>query len=428
MLRANLAFLVASLLTGLGNYAYQIVVGRLLSPTDYGAVAALISLYYVVLVPASVFSTLSMGLSTRAAASASREQIRGVYSSLTRQAAGTGLLISAVLIIFSRPIAAFLHIDSTSPLMLLAAASVLAVILPVPRGILQGTQRFGALSANTVLESMLKVVLAAGLILAGFGRDGALGALVLSSGIALLAARLVLRHLRRVTGIQPPRRQIANVGLPILVASLAMAVLQGGDVVIVRHLLQPHEAGLYSAMSTLGKLIFFVTASLAGVMFPVVGTLYHAGRPHRRTSNAFVAASASVSVVGIVLFHLCARPLVLGSLGPEYLAIVPQLSWFATAVGMLGVSNTLISYFLSTGRKSFLWPLALIAPAYPLVIWLLQPSSLSQVVQIDIALNALLLAALIAAYVRQGQAFKPIFSRLLERKPELDVIDRYARV
>src|SRR6202030_3308591 len=97
---------------------------------------------------------------------------------------GVGLPVAAVLVLFRGPLSTYLQISDERIIWVLAAASLMALLVSVTRGALQGFRRFVALSINTVLDTALRVVAAVGLILAGLGALGGVIAIVIGPGVA----------------------------------------------------------------------------------------------------------------------------------------------------------------------------------------------------------------------------------------------------
>jgi O-antigen/teichoic acid export membrane protein len=147
--------LVASLLAGFFNYLYQLSMGRLLPPEDYGVLISLLSLLYI-------FSMLSVTINTSAAKFTSVYKVKGEYGRIkvmlfkvSRGLSLLVLLLVAILLILSPYIAAFLDVDLFLVFVLVLAIPPL-LILPVPQGILRGLQRFVALGTSNVSRAVVK--------------------------------------------------------------------------------------------------------------------------------------------------------------------------------------------------------------------------------------------------------------------------------
>src|SRR5205807_9037784 len=82
------------------------------------------------------------------------------------------LLVILAGILLAGPVADFLHLHSPWPVVWLGVGVAVFWQVGIPRGILQGTQRFSALSANLALELVVRctalgVLLAVGTAVAG---------------------------------------------------------------------------------------------------------------------------------------------------------------------------------------------------------------------------------------------------------------------
>src|SRR3546814_6963783 len=86
------------------------------------------------------------------------------------------------------------------------------------------------------------------------------------------------------------------------IAFVALAILQHQDLVLANRLLDAGDAGAFAALSTIGGLVAFATATLPLVLLP-------ASR-RRETGSLLVAAGAAVAVaIGAVVVALLASDL-----------------------------------------------------------------------------------------------------------------------
>jgi O-antigen/teichoic acid export membrane protein len=125
-------------------------------------------------------------------------------------------------------------------------------------------------------------------------------------------------------------------------------------VLLAKHFLPGNDPGLYSAMSLLGKILFFGTISISAVMFPRVAALHADGKSALRIvdlSLALVAAGGSVIVAFYWLFPHFTITLLLRR--QEYQGIAPYLGTFALAMLGLAIANVLVYYFVAVHRRRF---------------------------------------------------------------------------
>src|SRR5206468_8639266 len=95
--------------------------------------------------------------------------------------------------LFARPIATYAHVGSTIPILVLGFSIALIWQVAIPRGILQGLQRFMSLSLNLSLELVVRTAAVLALLAAGYAVSGAMAAvllgLILGFGLGLYALR-----------------------------------------------------------------------------------------------------------------------------------------------------------------------------------------------------------------------------------------------
>src|SRR6266540_1850760 len=118
--RAGLTIAPAMAVANGLNYAFNLVMLRLLEPADYGALGALLAVILIGTVP---------GLALQA-----------VVARHTALRAGDRRAVPAL--------AAFLHLGSSAPALWLAANVLPLPIVSALQGMLQGAQHFGALAAS----------------------------------------------------------------------------------------------------------------------------------------------------------------------------------------------------------------------------------------------------------------------------------------
>jgi O-antigen/teichoic acid export membrane protein len=149
----------------------------------------------------------------------------------------------------------------------------------------------------------------------------------------------------------------------------AITLFYNFDVLLAKHFLSTQDAGLYAAMSLLGKILFFGTISISVVMFPRVAAIHAEGRRAHRTVNlslALVTAAGGVVVAAYFLIpgqvvHLLLRK-------PEYNAVASYLGLFSLAMLGLAIANILVYYFVASHKRRFVWGIGLGAVAFAVLL------------------------------------------------------------
>src|SRR5206468_12115068 len=166
LIRQNLILFGGGLVAGIGGFVYHAIAGRVLSPETYGQVAFLIAVYAVGTGPALI---LIVVLARYTAMLNARVDpgVRSLLARTVRLIAIPCLFFILLTALFARPIAIYAHVGSTIPILILGFSIALIWQVAIPRGILQGLQRFTALSLNLSLELVVRTAVVFALLRAG---------------------------------------------------------------------------------------------------------------------------------------------------------------------------------------------------------------------------------------------------------------------
>lgn len=283
---AALPLLVAVAVQSIGNLAYHAVVGRALSPEEYGALGAVLSAMTLVAVPLTALQT----------AAARTTASYGLTRSTARRAArttATWFLVAAAGVLAVSPVVAdYLRLPSTGDAMLLAPTLVVAGLLAVSRGLLLGVSDVGTVASSYVVGTGVRLVAGISLTWAA-GVTGALIGTLLGemAALAVLAAGLA----RRSRGA-PARIE----GRDVLVAGTVVTglfVFTTVDLLLARHHLSGWESGGYVAAATIGKTVLALPAAAVSVAYPRLVAAWGSQRARR----TLVAALGVVAVPGLVV-------------------------------------------------------------------------------------------------------------------------------
>lgn len=389
---------VGSLIGGGGNYLYHLLMGRMLGPVDYGVLASLISIIYLLSVPTS---TLCLVIVKFVSALQGEKKLRGV-SAFFRRITGKLLLFSLLFLLFFiviSPLAAsFLHLNSILPLLILGVAFFGGIFSSINRAVLQGLLRFSYLAACGILEAGLKVITAVLLVIFGFKVNGALFALLVGVVAAYLFSLFPLRFL-------PPEgeekslngREILTFALPVFFSILAFTSLYTTDIVLVRHFLPAYEAGFYSALANLGKIIFFTSSPVVMVMFPMVSERHSNGKDYQSLLFLSSGLVFLICLVIALVYFLTPQLMVKILYGRQYLAASPYLFLFAVFISLYSFSYLLTNFYLSIKKvKPVVFPV--VAALAQVILISLFHQSLSEVIWISILILTLLFTALLLYY------------------------------
>jgi O-antigen/teichoic acid export membrane protein len=345
-LRHNVVFFTGSTLVSFLNYLYYPVLGRLMSPADFGEVQTITSFFLQAAVFLSVLALTTIRVLKKYEGRPERED---VVSEIEWLAVLTGLVLFGLMLVFAGPLQQFFRFTSVVPFILLALTFLAGIPLAFSNSYLQGHHRFAALSRSNVAGAASKLVLSAGLVLAGLQAVGAILGLFLSQLInlgythwqAAKVGRPNLTFAWRLPRLGLIRPELQFAGL-ILITSLSINTLLSLDIIAVKHYFDPRTAGLYAAIATVARIIFFLTGPLAAVLVASVRLDDPAhNRALLKRSLGLVAGLGGSALVFFALFPYFTVRLLMGPSYTHFSYLLPPLS---LAIFLLSLSNLFIYY------------------------------------------------------------------------------------
>jgi O-antigen/teichoic acid export membrane protein len=352
LVRQNLTLFIGGLVAGIGGFVYHAIAGRVLGPTTYGEVAFLIAVYSVGTAPALI---LIVVLARYTATLIARGDV-GVRTLMTRTirlVAIPGLIAVLVTTLIARPVADFEHLGSALPVLILGFSIALVWQVAIPRGILQGLQRFTSLSLNLGLEMVVRTTVAFGLLTAGYAVSGAMAAVFIGLAFCFGLGLFSLRDHFGKSGTRVPLRAMFGFSLTAAAGIIGIQVLYNQDVILAVHYLSGHAGGIYGGLNKIGTILFFLTLSVSQVLFPrvveAVAKEQHPGRILAQSAGILTALGA-----GALLVFAVVPGLVVGILfGPGFRDATP----YVLAVGVIGLSlsldNLLVQFLMAVHDRTF---------------------------------------------------------------------------
>ena len=360
LLKHGLILFAAGLVGNILNYFYQFAMGRMLGPEHYGVLATLISLTYILTIPAQTVQTFTAKLVSKQHVTGHPDVLSYFIRRLLTKAALGGLVGAGLLMSASVPIARFLRISSAAPVVMLAAVFLFQLLAPVLNGGLLGLQRFSHFSWVQIANYFTKLVLGVALAALGLGVNGAMAGLVLGAAIGVWLGLCFLRDVIMVVPIKARLPKMMSALGCTLLAFLFLTLISNADVILVRRFFTDVEAGYYGAASTIAKTVLFASVAIAGAMFPKVVARGEEGnsiviKQLLRDALVYTGLLAGFGALVLNLFPTFVVSLLFGSEYSESARLVGLLSW---AMFFLGLSSVAVMYQMAIGVYRFIFVLA----------------------------------------------------------------------
>lgn len=407
LIKGSVVVTVGTLVGGFLSYMYSALMGRMLGPADFGDLGAINSYFVLLTAVGGGLLTVTMYYVSTLSANNNLVGVARFYKKFVRIVL-IGSIGLAALAIFTSPLAAsFFSIGDKKALAFALLSIVASLILVVNRGVLQGTQRFGQLTISNILEYAIKLAAAYLLVKLGFSIAGAALAIPIGALGAFALTLIPLRNILRGDGSPsapssdffPNRKEITLYFLPALASNAFLLLLMNLDILLVKKFFAAELAGQYVAVSTIAKIIFYITGPITAVMFPLIATQRSRGEKHYSTLIGATLITLVGSAIILFLYTAFDSQIVTALYGKSYQALSSLLPTSAGLVIVLSLVNLMSQYFLSIQRYWFIAEMAV--AAIGLIIYVLShtPNSVSLTLHYLITGFLVLLSVMVVDYL-----------------------------
>lgn len=377
-------------------YLYNIIVGRMVGPDNYGVFSSLISIMYIITVFTYTVVFLVAKFCAQYYSVKDMDSIYSIFKYATKKTLYISIILFIILAAVSPVASSFLKTRSVIPILILDASLLIVFVTAVNRGVLQGTFKFFSLAVNNAVEMVLRIVISFFLIYIGWSINGALWGLALGILGAYLLSFISMKDILK-EGREKiiDTRSIKIYALPLILSYLGMTLLYTVDIILAQHYLSDYNAGIYSALSNFGKIIFFSSSSIVVVLFPMAAERSALGQKHSNLLRDSVIIVSVISVILLGIFFLMPNLLVKLFFGKEFMEAAPYLVSFGMVMFVYSIINVYVNYYLSVNKTKIAY-LPFIFSILLVILMVLFHNSIEQIIYIRMIHMILLLMGVLA--------------------------------
>ncbi len=353
LIRDGFLLFSATMILNFSSYLFHFYMGRVLGPSDYGILGALLSIVYFISVPFNTIQTTVTKTVSELVVGKNYEKIKYFIKRLLKILFLLSLGLILIFLASVKFISGFLGIPVNS-LFVLSFFILFALLLPITRGVLQGLQLFKKLSFTLVFEGITKILFGYLLVRFGLGVNGAISAIIISYIIPFVIAFYYIKFIFSSKEKSFSSKSFSY-SIPVLVALSSLTAFFTVDVIVVKHFFSEILAGYYAALSIIGKTIFFATFSITAVMFPKVSEMHTSKKDYR---PLFSKSIVLILIVGgfMALFYFLFPGFIINIFfGSKYLFILPYLGKFSLFILFYSLCYIICFYNLAIRRYNFIY-------------------------------------------------------------------------
>ena len=359
-------FFAGSMLANILNYAFHLVVGRMVSIEVYGEIESLVSLINIISIPALTITMIATRYCAEYKANRDKSGTYQIIRYLNRKVFTYGVPVFLLAICLTPLASNFLKIENKLALLIVWLMMFGSFFAAINTGALNGWQKFKNTSIIGILGVAVKLIFGIVFIKIGLELSGVMGSFALGMIASYIASWLFLKFIfgRKKHNNEESKAidlgAIKKYAISLFLGNLAINILGNVDMVIAKSNLDSFDAGWYGGLTIASKTIFFATGVIATVLFSMSAEDKYKNKKSNNLRNALILVGLG-SAVGTIIFFIAPGFILSILFGDKYIGAASYLGWFALMVSIFSVNNLIFQYLLSLQKTRFIYSLLAVA-------------------------------------------------------------------
>ena len=403
LVTGSIYIFLGSIIANVFNLFFSLFMSRNLTVEGFGILASTFSLISLIAIPAGSIIPTIVSFAGSHFAKEDYGSVKAFFLKIIKPLLMASIVMLFCFFVFAGYIGDFFKIEDRTIIVIIGISVAFAYIGILSSGLLQAKLAFKYISFTNLIGSILKFVIGAGLVFLGLGVKGAVWAVFIAGLIPSILGFIYLKSvfISKINKASKTNfKNILSYGIFSSFAMLGMTSLISTDILLVKHFFDPLQAGIYAGLSLVGKVIYFFTGAIGGVMFPLI-VKKHA--KNENYNNIFKMAIAMVFIpsVFISIFYFLYPDFSISFFikNEIYRSASDLLGLFGVFITIYSLITLFVYYFLSIKKTKVCIPV-LTAALIQLLLITLYHSSLFTVVAISLSVALILLATLVIYYIK----------------------------
>lgn len=383
------------------HFLFNLYMSRYLSVVEYGILVSLTTLVFLPGIFAQSIIPTTISFATTFITQKDEGSLKGLFIKINKLMIFFGILLALIFTILNTQIATFLNITGIERFVsFLGLIIFFGLMSNVNMAFLQAKLSFKYASFVTFLGGFLKFIFGISFIYLGFRIGGVLFGLIASNIVVYFIGVMPLIRILRTKAktIKIKSKSLFTFGAPTTIAFLALASFINMDIILVKHLLPAHDAGLYAGLSLIGKVVIYFSAPIGSVMFPLIVKKHTLGLAKEKTLIASLGMVIIPSALITTFYYLAPEFSINFFLKrDEYQALSDVLGFFAVSMSLNAILHILTTFYLSIKKTKIYIPILIGALAQITLIYFYH-ESFQQIISITAIITFLLIISLLLYY------------------------------
>ena len=343
-------FMLTILLVNGGNYLYNLLLGRILGPSEFSDAAILITLLLILSFVGMTFQIVT----AKYAVLFEESQLLSFIKLITKYATLLGVLFGVLIVVFYQELQTLFHTETASMFYIFGFGIPLYFMMSVNRGLYQGQNVLNKLATTYQTEMASRLLLT---ILGLYIFPAVPSSIIVASGILISFVfgifpfqNILLKGWKTVATTAIDTRSITTFFALTAFYELTQIIINNSDIILVKHFFDNEQAGLYASLALIGRVVYFVAWMFVMLLLPKVIQMKKDNQdtlPILLKYVGYIVLLSSFIVGFTALFPEFVVNIMFGS---QYVSISFLLWKYALATSLFAVANIFAYYYLSLNQ------------------------------------------------------------------------------
>ena len=340
---------IASLFGNVLNYVFNTYTERILTFSDYSLIGLVGSFFSLVSILFGAYTFTVNYNSSYLIGKYGEDAAYSFWKNITKHGVVPSVLIAIVWLVVTPVLMNFFHTDNISLFILFSLVLFFGFFNSANQGFLSAKLLFGSLAIIALIDPFIRLSVTAGLSSIGLSQ-WAFATMILSFIVVSYVSWLLIKRKVKTTNENITLSKIHKFPKKIFIVSIISGLSSVAyftfDIFLAKHFLTPTEAGQYTLVSLVGKMVFFL-GSLAGPFItPIVSRYEGAGKSSLGPLYILTGITAFFSFAACLIFGIFGKFTLPILYGEKALTIVPYVPLFTLGMACYTISGLLVSYYL----------------------------------------------------------------------------------
>ena len=343
-------FMLTILLVNGGNYLYNLLLGRILGPSEFSDAAILITLLLILSFVGMTFQIVT----AKYAVLFDENQLLSFIKLITKYATLLGVLFGVLIVVFYQELQSLFHTETASMFYIFGFGIPLYFIMSVNRGLYQGQNILNKLATTYQTEMASRLLLT---ILGLYLFPAVPSSIIVASGILISFVfgifpfqKILLKGWKAVATTFIDTRSITTFFALTAFYELTQIIINNSDIILVKHFFDNEQAGLYASLALIGRVVYFVAWMFVMLLLPKVIQMKKDNQDTLPILLKYVGYIVLLSSFIVGFTALFPEFVVHVMFGSQYVSISFLLWKYALATSLFAVANIFAYYYLSLNQ------------------------------------------------------------------------------